>query len=274
MSLIFVGWGQSLMALSLTRSIHNSPSEIINPRYLDIPSFKTLGLFKVTIILPLLCSLFVSLFFYWWSIIEWLMAIIWLRTIEGPFFVNAIILLTLIRPFFCSEFYLEVQTLFCACPLPLTDCSLSIDHLHAAYAMLPSPHQPHPPPPSPLALTPCPLTYCTSNYADDMQMAWQVRSASTAVIPTSHICTQHQIFFSFITIWSVACLALLKASNICLLSFPLFLGVSNSQLTNNKLRQQATVSSSYFCGSYVPHSLAVPHICRLYHILSTSQVSL
>jgi len=39
-------------------------------------------------------------------------------------------------------------------------------------------------------------------------------------------------FFSFITAWSVACLALLEASSICLLSFPLFLGAPNSQLTN------------------------------------------
>jgi len=115
----------------------------------------------------------------------------------------AIILLTLMRPFFCLEFYLEiVQTLFCACPLPLMDCSLSVDHLHATHANPPSPHRPHPPLPSPSVSTPCPLTCCTSNHADDPQMACpspanatpQVHGTSTAVIPTSHICTQHRIF--------------------------------------------------------------------------------
>ena len=115
----------------------------------------------------------------------------------------AIILLILMRPFFCSEFDLEiVQTLFCACPLPLMDCSLSVDRLHAMHTNLPSPHRPHPPPPSPLVLTPCPLTRRTSNHTDDMQMACpsladampQVRGVLTAVIPTSHIHTQHRIF--------------------------------------------------------------------------------
>jgi len=38
----------------------------------------------------------------------------------------AIILLTLMRPFFCLEFYLEiVQTLFCACPLTVASAALT-----------------------------------------------------------------------------------------------------------------------------------------------------
>ena len=44
-------------------------------------------------------------------------------------------------------------------------------------------------------------------------------------------------------------------------------------LTNGKSGQWAR-SSSFFCNSYVPRSLVVPHLRRSYHILSASRVSL
>jgi len=103
----------------------------------------------------------------------------------------AIILLTLMNPFFVQSFIWKWSKL-CFVYVCWTVASVSTTHVPPLHAMLPSPH---PLPPSPLVSTPHPLTCCTSKYpADNTQMAHpspanatsQLHAASTSVIPTSH----------------------------------------------------------------------------------------
>ena len=106
----------------------------------------------------------------------------------------AIILLTLMNPFFVRSFIWKWSKL-CFVYVCWTVASVSTTRVPPSHATPPSPH---PLPPSPPASTPRPLTCRTSNYpADDTQMAHplladatsQLHATLTSVIPTSH--TRH-----------------------------------------------------------------------------------